>query len=180
VEWVVREYGPNFAIERHRALPTHLASLVDPTEAGWGIVISSWYPDELVNRLLELFLDPFAAEERSRVLEQGTEYARDRTYRGIYKHAIQVILSPERCAHNIARIWRLHYDSGHVTWRYTPGRVESHLVGWRGHHPYRCEINRVSEKLTLEMLGCQNVETTLVKCIDRGDDGCGCISVWRK
>lgn len=179
LEWMQHEFGIDVTRHLHERLPPDLQSLLDPHEPALGVLPSSWYPDELPNRMLELLLHPMEEQVRLRVLREGTRYTMEKTFRGLYRPLMRLFVSPERCAKLVQKAWQTNYDTGTATWTYRgPGRIDSEVVGWRGHHPYRCEISRVSGELLLELAGCKNVESVRTDCLSKGNASCRAVITW--
>ncbi len=179
LEWIQHEVGPDRITALYEALPSNLRPLVDPREPALGILPSSWYPDELPNRMLEMLLSPLDATKRTRMLEGGTRFTVERTFRGIYRPLARMFVSPERASKLVQKAWQVNYDTGTASWHYVePGRISSEVTGWRGHHPYRCEISRLSGAYLLEVIGCKNVKAIRTDCISKGHDACRGIITW--
>jgi hypothetical protein len=179
-EYLERELGQETNRANYHRLPAELRSWLEPDKPAWGIVVSTWYPSELLSSLLALTLDPLPEAERARLLREGTRYSAEQMFRGVYRTIFQLAMTPERCAKNIQLLWRSHNDTGDVTWTIeSPGRMVTALRSWPGHDRYRCEINRLSEISLLEMLGQKGVESRRIACIDHGDDRCSSLVTWR-
>lgn len=178
--WVEMQYGHARLIEGWSRLPPPLQQLVNPRATALGIEASAWYPSALPNRLLDAFLAGMSLEERSRVIREGTRHALSRTFRGVYKFVFTAVMTPERLAQHIQKIWDLHYDSGIDVWTMkAPGHIETRIEGWIGHHTNTCDILRESSVVMLEMLGCHDVENRRVRCVGAGDPHCAGILTYR-
>lgn len=180
VEWIARAFGDEQLAALYDALSPNLKQLLDPQKPALGILASSWYPDELQNSMLEMLLEPFDPERRAKILADGTRYTVEQTYKGIYRQLIRMFVSPERCAKLVQKAWQMSYDTGAVSWTYIePDRILSEVRGWRGHHPYRCEISRLSGAYLLEFIGCENVKSIRTACVSKGHDSCRGIITWK-
>jgi hypothetical protein len=179
LEWMQHEFGSDVTRHLHARLSPELKRMVDPDEPALGVLPSSWYPDELPNRILELLLQPMDEQARLRVLREGTRYTMEKTFRSIYRPLMRLFVSPERCAKLVQKAWQTNYDTGTATWIYRgPGLIDSEVTGWLGHHPYRCEISRVSGELLLELTGCKSVKSVRTACLSQGAPSCRAVITW--
>lgn len=179
LEWIQHEFGPDVTLDLHRHLPAELQSMLDPHEPAFGVLASSWYPDELPNALLESLLAPLDPAARLRVLSEGTRYTVEKTFRGLYRPLMRLFATPERCAKLVQKAWQTNYDTGSATWTYArPGHIDSEVQGWLGHHPYRCEISRVSGEVLLGLAGCKNVKSVRTFCVSGGASRCRAVITW--
>jgi hypothetical protein len=176
----MREYPRDLSLELHRRLKPELGRLLDANAPAWGIVVSSWYPDELPNTMLEVLRDLLGDREHARALREGTRYAMDKTFGGIYRPVARLFISPERISKHIQALWQMNHDSGQVTWQFVrPGLIRTELRGWNGHHEHRCEINRLMEEFLLGSLGCKDVLALRKTCVGRGAAACSSEVTWR-
>jgi hypothetical protein len=53
------------------------------------------------------------------------------------------------------------------------------LTNWPAHNGFTCLMNLYATKLILETVGCESVEVTLEKCVDRTDECCAYSQRWR-
>jgi len=160
-------------------LPPDLQPLVEPDVEAFGIIASMWYPAELPARLLDVFFSDLPVEEQDRVLRDGTRYALERTLTSLHRATFRLFVNPERAARHVQRLWRLNCDTGNVTWRLVgKNRCESTLRGWASHDVRLCEIARLSAALSFELMGCRDVRSERIACVEQGMGFCGSLITW--
>lgn len=178
LEWCRKEYGEQAAVAAFHQLPAELRKYIDSEDHHWGIVVSSWYPDTLLNGLLANLFDPLSESARRDDLRKATGYATEKTFNGIYRQFVRFALSPSAYARHADRLWHLYYDTGSVTSAYSHGRIVFEVAGWGGHHPYRCEIVRCSVDEAFNMMGCKNVHVERTRCVSSGAGACQMVVTW--
>lgn len=177
-EWCRKEYGEETARSVYADAPEELRQYLDPKDPNWGIVVSTWYPDRLVNRLLEVQFDPFQPNERLIAIRKATTYATEKTFNGIHRQFIRLLMTPAMYTRNVDRLWHLYYDTGTVTGDYAEGRIPFAVRDWRGHHPYRCQTVLYSTEEAFRMMGCRNLAVERTQCVSEGADSCGFLVTW--
>lgn len=177
-EWCRKDYGESVALSVYREGGAEVQKYLDPDDPHWGIVVSTWYPDSLINRLLERQFESFEKERRLEAIAKATAHATDKTFNGIYRQFVRMILSPSTYTRHVDRLWHLYYDTGTVSGDYSDGQIDFRVSGWQGHHPYRCEITRFSTLEAFKMMGRKDVQVTPTRCISSGASSCDFTVTW--
>ncbi|MCC7539924.1 MAG: hypothetical protein IT379_27130 [Deltaproteobacteria bacterium] len=160
-------------------LPPRLATLVRPNEPALGLLASTWYPSALCNTMLDGVCAGLSPAVRARMVREGTEAVATTLLRGLYKWLFAMLASPERYARYIGRGWRQLHSTGERYMAITgPGRAESAILDWDGHHPVLCEITTETMSVLFTQMGCKQVRTTRTACVSSGAADCRTMLCW--
>lgn len=158
--------------------PEHRA-VIDPDAPAMGIVTSTWYPQIVAQELAEAACDARPDYPREETIRDFVRYQMDKTLRGIYRMLFELMVTPERASKHIQRMWRLHYDTGQVTWNVeAPGLMRAAMHDWPGHSRDGCEMLRQAEIYYLVLMGCKGVNSMRTACVARGHEACVSRVTW--
>ena len=177
--WYARDRDGQALADAVRALPKKLTERVR-WDAGMPRMIPfAWYPCELVHGIFDRLLAELDAEGRERLSRDTADHVMDATLHGVYKAMFKAAVTPALLAKISPRLWRLYYDTGDSTIEAESDNLHrSTLRGWKGHHPFLCEINRFSGEWIYRQLKCQGVRSEQVACTGRGDASCVIVTRW--
>jgi hypothetical protein len=177
--WYSRERDPKRLSDAARSLPSHLAAKVRWDEGAPRLIPFAWYPCELVHGIFDALLGDLDATGRERLCREVADYVMDATLHGVYKSMFKAAMTPSLLAKISPRLWRLYYDTGDNQVDIDAHNVHrATLRGWRGHHPFLCEVNRFAGEWIYRQLKCQRVRSQQTACVGRGDPCCIVVTSW--
>jgi len=176
-------YGRERDADRLRAavasLPPALSQSVRWTDGLPRLVPFAWYPCELVHGIIDQLTLGLSDWDRQRLSREAADYVMETTLRGIYRAIYKAIVAPSMLARVSNRVWTLYYDTGT-----SAVKVESKtahrgsVTGWRGHHPFLCDVNRYSTEWMYRSLGCDQLVVKQLECVGKGAKCCTTMTTW--
>lgn len=161
------------------ALPAELTADVRWTDGLPRLVPFTWYPCELIHGVVDQLIEGMESWERDRFAHEIAAHVMESTLRGIYKAMFKAVVSPAMMARFSPRMWKLYYDSGESVIEVEARNRHTGIVrGWKGHHPFLCDINRHCGEWIYSSLGCQHVISRQVQCVGQGDPHCKVSTSW--
>ncbi len=178
-DWYGRKYGRVRLTRAFEQTPADLRTVLDPNRDGLGVLASTWYPDRLIHALMTDMLLGFSTDEQRDLAREGTFEVVQGTLRGVYKTLFALLMTPDRLARNLDKLWRSYHDTGttQITVE-SARRHRSRLSGWVGHHPFICMMNRYGYEALYTSIGCKNVVVTDDGCVSNGNGACTFIAEW--
>ncbi len=170
--WYESVHGRGY-VERvcARLEPDELAKL-SPERMGLGMLPTGWYSSAIVHAVLDGVTEGATPAEVSALLREGNAVVVQRMTRGLYQFLFRMVGSPALYAKHIQRAWRLLHTTGERHMELSPGRAESSIRDWPGHHPVLCELTTETMRTVFEVMGCRHVTAEPVACLSRGDLEC--------
>jgi hypothetical protein len=162
-----------------KALPPELAAMVRWNEGLPRLAPFAWYPCGLVHGVLDGLLIGQSDWDRQRLSRETADYVMESTLKGVYRAIFKAIASPTVMARFSMRLWQLYYDTGESrTVIEGPAQHRGSITGWRGHHPFLCDVNRHSTEWMYRTLGCHHVIAKQVECVSKGAKQCTMLVTW--
>jgi hypothetical protein len=178
--WYGRERDLDKLVGAVRSLPADLTSKLRWEAGAPRLIPFAWYPCELIHGLFDQLLRGMDGPERDRLCREVAAHVMSTTLRGVYKAMFKAVVSPGLFAKVSPRLWRLYYDTGEsVVTVEADNRHRSELSGWRGHHPFLCDINRLCGEWIYAELKCVDVSSHQLACVGRGDPSCIVLTHWQ-
>lgn len=162
----VRSRFDEITIERaFRTLPPELRATLDSTRADFGALPSAWYDARVYMHVFDTLLSEVPAREHQELARAAAKAILDRTLRGIYRKLFSLMATPSLYARYAQKMWDTHYDTGRVEIVHLSPCVAHHrVIGWTGHHPFVCTMNRESGAIVYEMMGVGPVTMREQRC----------------
>ena len=161
------------------SLPPELARYVHVDEPDLGLRRSAWYPAALCGAILDHVFRGIGPAEHARLVREGTRAGAEKMLRGVYKRLFAMLATPSRYARYVGRAWKQIHSTGERYMVLTgPGRAESAILDWGGHHPVLCEITTETMVVLFEHMGLANVQATQTSCVSRGSADCRALLTW--
>jgi hypothetical protein len=173
--WYESVYGRAY-VERvcTRLEPSELTKL-SPERMGLGMLPTGWYSSNIVHAVLDGVTEGATRSEITALLREGNAIVVQRMTRGLYQFLFRMVGSPSLYAKHIQRAWRLLHTTGERHMELSPGRADSSIRSWPGHHPVLCELTTETMRTVFEIMGCRNVTAQPLACVSRGDLECRAI-----
>ncbi|MFW6067140.1 MAG: hypothetical protein ACOC97_02295 [Myxococcota bacterium] len=179
IRWARSRFGEDVLRKGYERLRPEDQALVEPGAPAMGVVATRWYPMRLAATFSDTYLEGTSGEDRRQLIREATRFSMDRTLKGVQRMIFQVMMTPERAARHMNKIWHLNYDSGEVRWEVVaPGHIEASIRDWPGHTTDFCTMLQEMEIYFLELIGCENVRSARTACVGRGDPACTSTLTW--
>lgn len=163
--WVRSRFSERAIDEAFRSLPSGLTATLDPTRADFGALPSAWYDARVYMHVFDTLLAGVPEREHRELAKAAAKAILDRTLRGIYKKLFGLMATPSLYARYAQKMWDTHYDTGRVEIVHLSPKVAHHrVIGWTGHHPFVCAMNRQSGAIVYEMMGVGDVTIRDERC----------------
>ena len=172
ITWTKFNHGTHGLARLESASSPGLAKILQD-----GAVMSSWYPFELFVELNERIDTTFGQGDYALVKDLGRHGADANLttiYRLFYKvGTVKWILA------RAARLWGLHYDSGHMLVTQSPGNeIELRIEDFDSPHRVHCLAVEGWAERSVELSGGHDVVLTELTCRASGDDTCRFRITW--
>jgi hypothetical protein len=142
-----------------------------------GLLVSTWYPMELLLRLMRTAKEQLAPADLDFFRNLGrasAEYGLTTVYRIFFK-----IGSPQFILSKSSRMFSSYYDTGDMqVVSIGPGHAIVELVGFEGGSTEYCERIHGWMGRTMELSGARNLRTVHPLCVHRGDAVCRHEGYW--
>lgn len=176
-------YADNISAPRVRevvlSLDHHYPNLLDADRPGFGILVTHWYPAELVHAFLDHLAEPHTAAELDRITQDAATDIMNRTLSGVYKFLFSAVASPSLYAKHVGKLWGLHYDTGTVANEHVRDtEALMRYVEWHSHHPLICKLNMSASIPIYAAMGCKNVRWRKLACVSEGQRACALSVNW--
>jgi hypothetical protein len=180
LKWYSQTHGRKRIDAAVGALPPHLASFIaNPGSVTLGLLPGSWYPAALVQHIFRHMTSGLTYQAIRQLAADAVKASVGTTLNGIYKTFIRLLVTPEMIAEHYQKIWRLYHSSGECkVLIHSPTHHEMRLSDWPVHDSFLCLMNVYATKMILELSGCKDVTTSLIRCIDKGDTYCAYEQRW--
>jgi hypothetical protein len=179
VRWTEKRFGRETLRRAYDRMRPEDQAVLDPDAPLLGVVATHWYPIRISAVITDTSLDGLSDTERRTHIRESARYTMDRTLKGVQRMLFQVMMTPERAARHMQKIWRLNYDSGVVRWEVIgPQHIEASIRDWPGHYADSCTMLQENETYFLELIGCKNVQSVRTGCVDSGADACSSTITW--
>lgn len=180
LKWYVQTHGAKRIDQAVASMPGHLRAFIsNPQSVTLGLLAGSWYPAELVQHIFRHMTTGLTIHATRQLAADAVKASVGTTLNGIYRTFIRLLVSPEMIAEHYQRIWRLYHSSGECkVFIHSPTHHEMRLTDWPVHDSFLCLMNVYATKTILELSGCTDVSTSLIRCIDKGDSYCAYEQRW--
>jgi hypothetical protein len=173
VLWYEAGHGRRYQEGVWRRLSAEHAALLAPDRFALGLLPSTWYPAEIVHALLDSFAELHGPDEMRVLLRDGNAQVVRRMSRGIYQYLFKLVGSPGLYARHIQKAWNALHNTGvRQVVIERPGYAISTIEGWRGHHPWLCEVTTETMRAVFEAVGCTDIVIERVRCVSDGSTKC--------
>ena len=142
-----------------------------------GVLPHSWVPFPLFITLVETIDRTFQTGDLSLCREMArysAEVNLPTLYRLFYK-----LGSPGFILKRAARLWEVHYDSGHVELEDIPDGARMKIVGFDSPHRAHCVSVLAWAEKSVEMSGGTEIHAVETTCRTRGDELCTMEITWK-
>ena len=150
----------------------------DLADAALGILPSSWYPAEVIHRVLDGILRGLSPHEIDALAQAGGAATVRSMMKGLYRTVFSLVMSPRRYGRAVQLTWKLNYDSG---WfeniEMAPKKHQGVVHEWAGHHPFLCRMNVAAKAAIYEVMDCERVVVER-SCKSDGGTWCGSVITW--
>jgi hypothetical protein len=178
-DWYLRQHGRPELLRLVEDLPPEARRRFDPRDERLGVLASNWYPAPLVHDLLERITAGLSPEARAAVAWEMGQIAAEVALTGLYRLLFQAMMSPERYARHVQKMFSRYFDDGVIV--KTPrGPCLHHtsIHDWGGHHPLLCAMCVSSSVYVYTALGCRDVRTRSLGCVAAGAEFCAYEIEW--
>jgi len=177
--WYARDRDAKRLASAVHALPRELSERVRWDAGAPRLIPFAWYPCELVHGIFDGLLAGLDDAARQQLSRDTADHVMNATLHGVYKAMFKVVVTPALLAKISPRLWRLYYDTGDSTIEIEADNAHrATLSGWKGHHPFLCQVNRFSGEWIYRQLKCQRVRSEQLACAGRGDASCVIVTSW--
>ena len=157
-------------------IETHALVLDD---VALGLIASRWYPPEMIHAMIEGMFGSLDEETRHAQMREAATAAVRATGRGVYRFALERVVSPRLFAASIQVLWNMIHDSGVRSMSVSERAIESRTHGWLGHAPLLCSLMAETSAAVLETMGHTEVRWRRDECVANGDARCVIHYSWR-
>jgi hypothetical protein len=180
LKWYSKTYGQRQLMDAVNALPPGLASYATaPDQPNLGLLAGSWYPAEFVDKIFAHLYRDMSAQEVDQLAADFSQASVGNTLSGFYASFMRKLLSPELIAAHYQKIWRLYLNTGQCeVIVHAPNKHEVRVFSWSGHTPFLCKMVQHATRNVLEVIGCKNVTSRLIKCVGHKDPYCAYELIW--
>lgn len=179
VIWYGERIGAPEVASRVLAIPAERRGPIDPYSRSLGLLASSWYPAETVHALLDVLTGGLSPEERHELAMEASAAVMTATLRGVYRLLFRAMATPSRYAAHAGRLWTAYYDSGVFRVEMaSPTEARSSIATWTAHHPFICLLNWGAATQIYRAMGCADVHTDRLSCVDEGAATCSFVTRW--
>lgn len=163
--WVRATFSVETIDQAFQGLPPELRATLDPTRPDFGALPSAWYDARIYAHVFDRLLADVPPREHPALARAAAGSILKRTLRGIYRRLFALMATPALYARYAQKMWDTHYDTGRVEIVHLAPRIAHHkVIGWTGHHPFVCQMNRQSGAIVYEMMGVGAVRIERERC----------------
>ncbi len=182
LKWYSKTYGQGPLMDAVSALRPGLASYITaPDQPNLGLLAGSWYPSELVHQIFAYLHRDMSPTEVQRLAADFAQASIANTLSGFYASFMRKLLSPDLIAAHFQKVWRLYQSTGYCeVIVHAPTKHELRISNWPGHTSFFCQMAMFASGNVFEVIGCKNVSSTNIKCVDHRAPYCAYMLTWTK
>ncbi len=178
-DWYTRGHGQPQLLRFVAELPPDVQSRFDTRDERLGVLASEWYPAPLVHDLLDRLTAGLSDEQRAAAAWDMGQIAAEAALTGLYRLLFQAMMSPERYARHVQKMFSRYFDDGLIVKTPRgPRRHHTSIHDWGGHHPLLCSLCVSSSVYVYTALGCRDVTSRRLSCVTEGADHCAYDITW--
>jgi hypothetical protein len=182
LKWYAKTRGQARILEALEATPQRLrVHVTQPDSPTLGLLPGSWYPSELIQTLFVHFCNGLGPREVQQLAADFSKVAIANTLTGMYGTFMRMLVSPDMIASYYQKIWRLYQSTGRceVIVR-SPTCHELRVHEWPAHYHFFCMMVMFGTKSIYEIIGCKNVTSATVACVDQKSPYCAYTLRWER
>lgn len=181
LKWYAKTHGQARLVEATKGLPPRLAAyLTAPTLPSLGLLPGSWYPSEMIQFIFANLCRGLTPPQVTHLASDFAKASIANTLSGFYATLMRALASPELIATHYQKVWRLYQSTGRcVVVIHSPTHHELRISDWPGHTPFFCKMSMFASRYVLEVIGCKDVTSTVVSCVETHAPYCGYALRWR-
>jgi len=181
LKWYANVHGQARLVEATKGLPPRYAAFITaPALPSLGLLPGSWYPSEMIQLI---FTNLCRGLTQAQVTHLASDFAKASiasTLSGFYAALMRALASPELIATHYQKVWRLYQSTGRCeVVIHSPTHHELRISDWPGHTPFFCKMSMFASRNVLEVIGCKDVISTVVSCVEQRAPYCGYALRWR-
>jgi hypothetical protein len=181
LRWYEKHHGQARLTDAAKALPaTYSHYVTAPTQPHLGLLAGTMYPSGMIELI---FADLCVGMNREQTTQLAANFAKasiGKTLSGFYATLMRMLASPELIAAHYQKIWRLYQSTGVCeVVMHSPTHHELRIKDWGGHTPFFCQMAMFASRDVLEVIGCKQVTSTVVKCVEQRAPYCGYALRWK-
>jgi hypothetical protein len=178
--WFAETHGVERIAAAVRGLPAEMQGKLDPTKEGLGVLPATWYPAPMVHAVLDAVLAGSTTRQKQELAKQAGRATIERTLKGFYGAVFGALATPERYAKHSQKIWNLYHDNGRLEIALSPGRAESRMIDWPGHHRFICDMHQHGARFIYESMGLDVTGSNRLECVATGGKLCRFETRWAR
>jgi hypothetical protein len=176
VEAFEKRHGKEVIRRMAASAPPDLRAHLDPDDPTTQLMAASWYPARLAHLMLDALAEDHSEQEIERLAKEASREIVRNSMNGAYHYIFQKLATPQMYALLLPRMWRQLHSTGERSLTLLgPGRAESRIARWPGHHAVLCMLTNQFMCAIFEEMGCRNVRWKRRTCVSR-DGGTECIT----
>ncbi len=181
LRWYAETHGQPRLVEAARALPPQYRVFITaPALPSLGLLPGSWYPSEMIQLI---FAHLYRGMTPYQIQQLAADFSRAsiaNTLSGFYATLMRRLASPELIATHYQRIWGIFQSTGQCeVVVLSPTHHELRISSWAGHTPFFCQMAMYASKNVLEVVGCKQVTSTAIKCVEQRAPHCAYSLSWK-
>lgn len=154
---------------------------VDPSRPEYGILVSEWVPSHAAHRVVDALLHGMSARHADAMAKSAGPAVASGMMKGAQRLAFAMVMTPDRYRTHVQRLWNLNFDTGRaVVEKDGESAHVGVITGWRGHHPFICQLIVHGKLRIYEAMGCSGVSVVALECTSRGAKACRSRTSWER
>ncbi|MFT3774745.1 MAG: hypothetical protein QM820_56060 [Minicystis sp.] len=180
LKWYAKMYGQPRLTEATKSLPRELASFItQPETPHLGLLPGSWYPSKLVELIFAQLYKGMTPQQKERLAADFAKASIANTLTGFYATFMRMLVGPDMIAKHFQKVWQLYQSTGRCeVIVHAPMHFELRISDWPGHTQFFCDMAMFASRNVLEVIGCKNVKSTTLRCVDRRPGYCAYDLTW--
>lgn len=181
LKWYSATHGQARLVDAVHELPKRYAAFITAPELpSLGLLAGSWYPSEMIQLIFASLARGLSAPQITQLAADFAEASIAQTLSGFYAALMRALASPELIATHYQKIWRVYQSTGRCeVVIHAPTHHELRISDWAGHTPFFCRMSMFASRSVLEVIGCKQVTSSIVCCVEQRAPYCGYALRWK-
>jgi hypothetical protein len=155
------------------------AGVLSPSLPSYGVLGATWYPLDVVGRLLDALLGVPTGVQLDTLAARTAEAVMKETLGGVHRAVFRAVGSPSLMRQFRMTFWRQQYDTGEVDIIDVHPQEQRHEYRqWAGHHPLICAITFACVPVMFRAMGTKNPRMKRLSCVSHGARVCSAQIRW--
>jgi len=174
-----RIYGRDKLVAAVREMPERWRRGLAEDHPVLGVLDASWYLEEQRYAFFDAILRDLTALQQQALARTMAKVTMERSIRGLHRMIFAIMATPERFVKHAQAMWNVHHDTGQLRLQMlSPTSLEAVVLDSPVHHPFACMLNHYACVVTLEAMGCKDInERRTCAFAERGE--CTGVYYWR-